>query len=371
MQLYPHLAQCAQPTDPILILFADSPALSVDTLRHLIEQAKQHALVLLTIVLSNPSGFGRIMRDSKNHITHIVEEKDADVAQKKVQEIFSGIMLVQFDVLSQFLPLLTQDNAQKEYYLIQLVALCYARHLSIGSCLTDHAFEARGVNDRAQLAALEREMQNQAAINLMQSGVSIVDPTRFDLRGQLHAEQDVRIDINCIFEGLVSIDRNSSIGGHCILKNTTIGKQVTIHPYSIIDGATIADYATVGPFARIRPGTVLEESVHIGNFVEVKQSTLGKGSKAAHLSYLGDAIIGAQVNIGAGTITCNYDGSKKHLTHIEDHAFIGSNTALVAPVTIGANATIGAGSTITKNAPADQLSLSRSKQTSLEWRRNK
>jgi len=368
-QLYPHLAAQVSEQDNILILCADSPMISVSSLAQLIQASTQHPIVLLNLILANPTGFGRIIRNEQNHITHIVEEKDADNQQKAIQEIYSGIMLVKFYVLTKLLPLLTNENNQKEYYQVQLIELGYHNHFSIGSVITKDDCAARGVNDRAQLAALEREMQQQQAIKLMQQGVSIVDPARFDLRGTLQAEPDVRIDINCIIEGEVSIQRGTTIGAHCILKNCQLGKHVTIQPYTMIDGATIANHAIVGPFARIRPGTVLEESVQIGNFVEVKKTKIGKSSKANHLSYLGDANIGSQVNIGAGTITCNYDGNHKHETHIEDEAFIGSNTALVAPISIGRETVIGAGSVIAKNVPANHLGLTRSEQKNINWRK--
>lgn len=371
MQLYPDLAKKLSPNDQLLILFADSPMLPIENLRSLIASGKKQALVLLNLLLTDPTGFGRIIRNTNNQITAIVEEKDADATQKAIQEIYSGTMLIRFDVLTQLLPELTSHNAQKEYYLTQLIELCAQHQIDIDSVITSDDCAARGVNDRAQLAQLERTMQIQTAITLMQQGISIVDPARFDLRGTLHAEQDVRIDINCIIEGTVTIGSGTSIGAHCILKDCQIGRNVTIHPYTIVDGSSIADHASAGPFTRIRPDTVLEEFVHIGSFVEVKKSHIGKHSKANHLAYLGDATIGENVNIGAGAITANYDGVNKHPTHIEDGAFIGSNAVLVAPVTIGKEATIGAGSTISKDVPAGHLSLTRSEQKSFKWQKKK
>ncbi|MCD6047276.1 MAG: glmU [Gammaproteobacteria bacterium] len=370
--LYPSLIQQAKPQDKVLIISADSPALSVATLQQLIQAANQYPLVLLNIYLNDPTGFGRIVRNAKSEITHIVEHKDTDEEQVNIKEIYSGIMLARVEVLSTCLKKLTNNNSQKEYYLTQLIELCFAENFSIGSVLLQESFEARGINDRLQLAEMERYMQRQAAQALMLKGVTIKDPARFDVRGNIQAEQDITIDINCLFEGNIQIGTGTTIGANCVLKNCRIGKNVTIHPFTMIDDADIADNAIVGPFARLRPGTVLEESVHIGNFVEVKKSRIGKKSKANHLSYIGDASIGENVNIGAGTITCNYDGVNKHQTIIKDGAFIGSNTALVAPVEIGENATIGAGSTINKNAPAEKLSLARTKQMTIDaWKRPK
>lgn len=371
MQLYPHLAKKLAPHDQLLILCADSPVLPIDHLRSMIAAGKQHALVLLNLLLTDPTGFGRIIRNANNQITQIVEEKDADNLQKAIQEIYSGTMLIRFDILTQLLPQLTAHNAQKEYYLTQLIELCAQHEIAIESILTSDECAARGVNDRAQLAQLERTMQTQTAVTFMQQGISIVDPTRFDLRGTLHAEQDVRIDINCIIEGTVTIGAGTSIGAHCILKDCQIGRNVTIHPYTMIDSSSIADHATAGPFTRIRPDTVLEEFAHVGSFVEVKKSHLGKYTKANHLAYLGDAILGEHVNIGAGAITANYDGVHKHATQIEDHVFIGSNAVLVAPITIGREATVGAGSVMTKDVPAEHLSLTRSEQKNLKWKRKK
>ncbi len=372
MQLYPQLVKEAKAEDNVLIVSADGPALNTQSLRKMIDQGQHDSLVLLNIILEDPTGFGRIIRNPNNEIIGIVEEKDANVAQKNIQEIYSGIMLVKFGLLTQLLPQLTNQNLQKEYYLTQLIELACQKNIAIGGILTKDPFEARGINDRIQLAELERYMQLKKAKELMLDGVTIVDPSRFDLRGTLQAGQDVWIDNNCIFEGEVSIGEGSRIGTHCILRNCQIGRNVTIHPFTLIEEATVGDHSSVGPFARLRPGTILEECCHVGNFVEVKKTHLGKRSKAGHLSYLGDAKIGEDVNIGAGTITCNYDGANKHETHIGDAAFIGSHTSLVAPVTIGAKATIGAGSIITKNAPDDKLTLSRSPQKTIDnWARPK
>ncbi len=370
--LYPLLAKEAKAADKILIISADSPALTTATLEKMIQAGKDASLVLLNIVLQDPTGFGRIVRDAQQNIIAIVEHKDATEAQQKIQEIYSGIMLVRFSVLTKGLPQLTPHNAQQEYYLTQLVDICHAEKYAIGSVLMKESFEAKGINDRVQLAEMERYMQNEKAKALMLRGVTMRDPARIDIRGELDAAQDVTIDVNCIFEGEVMLETGTSIGANCILKNCRLGKNVIIHPFSFIEGAEVGDNAVVGPFARLRPETVLEASAHVGNFVEVKKSHLGKGSKANHLSYIGDATVGENVNIGAGTITCNYDGVHKHQTIIEEGAFIGSNTSLVAPVRIGKNATIGAGSTINKDAPAEKLSLGRAKQCTIEsWKRPK
>ena len=370
-QLYPHLAKHAKASDKILILFGDGPAISSSTLRNLIQHTAD-SLILLNVILKDPSGFGRVLRNSANAVVGIREHKDASEAELHIQEIYSGIMLVNFAILTEFLPKLTNHNSKKEFYLTELIHLCVDAGKPVEALITEDTLEASGVNDRLQLAALERGLQKRYAQQLMLQGVTLADPARFDVRGELKAEEDVFIDINCIIEGEVSIGKGSTIGAHCILKNCQIGRNVSIQPYTLIDGATIKDHASVGPFARIRPGTVIDEKAHIGNFVEVKKSHIGKNAKAGHLAYIGDTTVGEKVNIGAGTITCNYDGANKHQTTIEAGAFIGSNTSLVAPVTIGENAVIGAGSTITRNAPADQLTVARTKQTSLEgWKRPK
>ena len=371
-QAYQSLQAVWKTADYVLIIPGDTPLINFSTLDKLWNQVlnTQADLALLTIVTEDCSGFGRVLRDEDKNILAIVEEKDATVEQKAIQEIFSGIMVARVDLLAKCLFELTNNNAQKEYYLTQIIELSQKQAKKIIGLSSEDILDAGGINDRIQLAQRERQWQIKNAEQLMKNGVTIVDPLRFDVRGNLEAASDVHIDINCIFEGEVFIDSNTTVGAHCILKNCRIGKNVIIQPYTMIDGAEISDHAKVGPFTRIRPGTVLDAGVQVGNFVEIKKSYLGKNTKANHLSYLGDAQIGSEVNIGAGTITCNYDGVEKHTTHIKDKVFVGSNTSLVAPITLEKEATIGAGSTITHNAPENQLTLARSKQITLPgWRR--
>ncbi len=369
--LLSHLPQDIKAQDRLLILSADGPAISHDTLLKLLQHADA-PIVLLNIILADPTGFGRIVRDPQGKIVGIVEHKDATFDELCIQEIYSGIMLVEFSALKKFLPQLSNHNKQKEYYLTELINLAAADGITVESIAGSDPIEAKGVNDRVQLAELERAWQLREAKKLMLKGVTLADPHRFDLRGNLQVEHDVYIDINCVIEGEVRIGTGAAIGAHCILKDCEIGAHVEIKPYTFIDGAVIGAHTVVGPFARIRPGTELASHVHVGNFVEIKKTQVGPHSKINHLSYIGDAEIGQQVNVGAGTITCNYDGVNKHLTQIKDNAFIGSNVSLVAPVIIGEGATIGAGSTVTREAPPDQLTVGRAKQVSLpSWQRPK
>jgi bifunctional UDP-N-acetylglucosamine pyrophosphorylase / glucosamine-1-phosphate N-acetyltransferase len=354
----------------VLILYGDVPLISVESLKNLLETTPPDALGLIVAELPNPDGFGRIIRDQNGRITAIVEHRDASEQQRAIKEINTGIMTAPARDLKKWLPQLKNANRQNEYYLTDIIALAAAASIPVYGAKSACNEETRGVNDRAELAALERFYQQRTALELMRKGVTLADPARLDVRGDVSIAADVSIDINVILEGRVVIGKNSRIGPHVVLKNVEIGEDVEILAHSVIEGAVIADHCQVGPFARIRPESVLEAKVKVGNFVEVKKSRLGLGSKANHLSYLGDAEIGAQVNIGAGTITCNYDGKNKHQTHIADGAFIGSNTSLVAPVSIEKNATIGAGSTITRDAPADTLTVARARQTTIKgWRR--
>ncbi|EKD54545.1 MAG: hypothetical protein ACD_60C00071G0003 [uncultured bacterium] len=354
----------------VLVLYGDVPLITARTLQHLIQQTKENALGIITARLRDPAGLGRIVRDDKNKIISIIEEKDLLQTQKTMNEINSGIYLIPEKYLREWLPKLHNDNAQHEFYLTDLISIAVQNNISIHSIEPFDEEEILGVNNRQQLSTLERFYQKQGAEKLMLQGTTLLDPERFDLRGEAHIGQDVVIDINVILEGNVTIGHGCVIGPHTVLRNAVIGDHVEIKAYSIIDGAEIANHCVIGPFARLRPGTVLSENAHVGNFVEVKNSMIGTATKINHLSYIGDSEIGKQVNIGAGTITCNYDGVNKHKTVIADHAFIGSNTALVAPVTIGEAATIGAGSTITNDAPAKQLTLGRAKQlTILHWQR--
>lgn len=366
MQHIPPHGQC-------LVLSADVPLIDTETLQSMVQKANQHeGLGLLVAKVDNPHGLGRVLRDKQGSVVQIVEEKDASAAQKKIHEIYSGIMLSSNHLLHEFLPQLDANNAQEEYYLTQIIAIAVKGQYSIYTEHPKHAMEVYGVNNRMQLAEAERHLQKKTAHDLMEEGVGIVDPCRFDLRGTLNCYADVSIDINCVFEGEVSIGNNTYIGPNCYIKDAKIGDNVRIEANSHINGAKIGDRSQIGPFARVRPNSELGTDTKVGNFVETKNIRLDNGSKASHLSYLGDAEIGKAVNIGAGTITCNYDGFSKHTTIIEDGAFIGSDTQLVAPVTVGKNATIGAGATIRRNVASNQLALNDCKQKAIDdWQRQR
>ncbi|MBJ9983891.1 bifunctional UDP-N-acetylglucosamine diphosphorylase/glucosamine-1-phosphate N-acetyltransferase GlmU [Acinetobacter sp. S40] len=350
------------PKDGIsLILYGDVPLVRQQTLEQLIAVSTPSGIGMITLNVDNPTGYGRIVRQN-NLIQAIVEHKDANEEQHKIQEINTGIYCVSNQKLHEWLPKLSNNNAQGEYYLTDIVAMAVADGLEIASIQPQLAYEVEGVNDRLQLSALEREFQKQQAIELMQQGVTLSDPARFDLRGSLKVGQDVRIDINVIIEGECELGDGVEIGAGCILKNTSIAAGTKVQPYSVFENAVVGEYAQIGPFARLRPGAVLANEVHIGNFVEVKNTRIGLGSKANHFTYLGDAEVGEGSNIGAGTITCNYDGANKHKTVIGNAAFIGSNSSLVAPVTVGNGATIGAGSVITRNVADNTLAFERAEQ---------
>ncbi len=350
------------PQDGIsLILYGDVPLVRQQTLEQLIAVSSKTGIGMITLTVDNPTGYGRIVREN-GQIQAIVEHKDASDAQRQIQEINTGIYCVSNAKLHEWLPKLSNNNAQGEYYLTDIVEMAVAEGLEIASIQPEQAFEVEGVNDRIQLAALEREFQAQQALELMRQGVTLTDPKRFDLRGQLKVGQDVRIDINVIIEGDCELGDGVEIGAGCVLKNTKIAAGTKVQPYSIFDGAVVGEDTQIGPFARLRPGAKLANDVHIGNFVEVKNSSIGLGSKANHFTYLGDAEVGAGSNIGAGTITCNYDGANKHKTIIGDAAFIGSNSSLVAPVKIGNGATIGAGSVITRDVVDNALAFERAPQ---------
>jgi bifunctional UDP-N-acetylglucosamine pyrophosphorylase/glucosamine-1-phosphate N-acetyltransferase len=357
-----HAVQVTLPVLPTtgqsLILYGDVPLVRADTLRRLLDAATG-GLAMITLKLDNPTGYGRIVRDQADKIVRIVEQKDASEQERTINEVNTGIYAVDNALLHKWLPHLSNDNAQGEYYLTDIVAMAANDGIEIGSIQPSYAFEVEGVNDRLQLSALERQWQRHQANELMKAGVTLLDPARFDLRGNLTVGQDVQIDINVIIEGECYLGDGVRVGAGCHLRNARISSGTKILAYSIIDDVAIGSNAFIGPFARLRPGTVLADDVHIGNFVEVKNSRIGDGSKANHLAYIGDAVIGAESNIGAGTITCNYDGANKHQTVIGSHAFIGSNSSLVAPVSIGDNATIGAGSVVTKDVPADTLAVAR------------
>lgn len=354
------------PKDGIsLILSGDVPCISQQTLQNLLDATQEQGIGLVTLTLADANGYGRIVRKD-GQIQAIVEHKDATEEQRQIKEINTGIYAVSNAKLHEWLPRLSNDNAQGEYYLTDIVAMALADGMSVASVEPELAFEVEGVNDRVQLAALERQFQAYQAKQLMQQGVHLIDPSRFDLRGQLTVGKDVRIDINVIIEGDCELGDNVEIGAGCVIKNTKIAAGTKVQPYSIFDQAIVGEDAQIGPFARLRPGAKLAAEVHIGNFVEVKNSSIGLGSKANHFTYLGDAEVGSGSNIGAGTITCNYDGANKFKTIIGDHAFIGSNSSLVAPVQIGNGATVGAGSTITRDVAENSLAVERSKQFAKE-----
>ena len=360
--------------EPTLVLYGDVPLTSHKTLSKLAKLAdgvrgKDSALALLTQNLSNPTGYGRIVRDADGSVKEIVEEKDASVTQKAIQEINTGIMVLPTNALKRWLKALRASNAQGEYYLTDVIAMAVKDGVPIRTTQADDEFETVGVNSRDQLATLERVHQRNIANQLMDAGVSLADPDRIDVRGTLECGTDVLIDVGCVFEGYVTLASGTKIGPYCVIRNTAVGKDVAIHAYSHLDGAKVGNQSVIGPYARLRPGADLSNDVHIGNFVEVKNSKIAANSKANHLAYVGDSIVGSRVNIGAGTITCNYDGVNKHQTIIEDDVFIGSDTQLVAPVRVGRGATLGAGTTLTKDAPANQLTVSRAKQISLQWQR--
>lgn len=349
--------------DTVLVLFGDVPLLQHITAKQLVANAGQGQLALLTVKLDDPKGYGRIIRDDNGKVIKITEEKDATDQEKRISEVNTGIMAVNGGLLKAWLDKLGNDNAQGEYYLTDVIAMAVADGIGIITSQPDNTDEVLGVNNRSQLAHLERVYQRQQADELMAQGVTLRDPSRFDLRGNIDkVGEDVDIDINVIIEGNTSIGNRVKIGANTLIKNSVINDDVEILAHCVIENAVIGKACRIGPFARIRPETVLADEVHIGNFVEIKKSSIGYNSKVNHLSYIGDADIGKTVNVGAGTITCNYDGANKFKTIIHDGAFIGSDSQLVAPVTIGENATIGAGSTVTKNAPAGQLTLSRIKQ---------
>lgn len=364
-----HAVQMTLPVLPhdgvSLILSGDVPCINPVTLQKLLDATATTSIGLVTLTLPDANGYGRIVREN-DQIQAIVEHKDASEEQRQIKEINTGIYAVSNAKLHEWLPNLSNDNAQGEYYLTDIVAMALADGMQVASVEPEQAFEVEGVNDRVQLAALERQFQSYQAKQLMQQGVHLVDPSRFDLRGNLTVGQDVRIDINVIIEGDCELGDNVEIGAGCIIKNTKIAAGTKVQPYSIFDSAIVGEDTQIGPFARLRPGAKLAAEVHIGNFVEVKNTSIGLGSKANHFTYLGDAEIGAGSNIGAGTITCNYDGANKFKTIIGDQAFIGSNSSLVAPVRIGNGATVGAGSTITRDVEDNSLAVERSKQFAKE-----
>ena len=368
-----HAVQQALPflgdEDSTLILYGDVPLIQQNTIKELLRLAQDGTLAILTQEMQNPTGYGRIVRNLEGEVSGIVEEKDASIEIKQIKEINTGIMACPTKELRKWLATIQPNNAQGEYYLTDIVGLAASESMPIRTMMPQFGFEVEGVNNRVQLAALERAWQKHLANQLLHQGLSLLDPNRIDIRGQLSIGKDILIDVGCIFEGNVEIADGVEIGPYCVIKDSKIGTNTRVKAFSHIEGAVIHDEAVIGPYARIRPGTQIDSQAHIGNFVEVKNSYIGINSKANHLSYIGDAKVGSRVNIGAGTITCNYDGVNKHTTTIEDDVFIGSDSQLVAPVTVGKGATIGAGTTLTKDAPADKLTISRAKQLSVEWKR--
>ncbi|MEW7848614.1 bifunctional UDP-N-acetylglucosamine diphosphorylase/glucosamine-1-phosphate N-acetyltransferase GlmU [Massilia aurea] len=354
---------------PTLVLYGDVPLTTVETLRRLVEAAGSDKLGILTVEQANPFGLGRIVRED-GKIVRIVEEKDATETERAIREINSGIMAIPTRHLKKWLAALSNHNAQGEYYLTDIVAQAVADGVPVVSSQPSGEWEVAGVNSKVQLAELERRHQLNIAHALLERGVTLMDPARIDVRGELICGRDVTIDVGCVFEGRVELADGVTVGAHCVLVGATVGAGANIKPFCHIDDATVGAASQIGPYARLRPGTTLGEDVHIGNFVEVKNSTVAAHSKANHLAYVGDATVGSRVNIGAGVITCNYDGANKFRTVIEDDVFVGSDSQLVAPVTIGKGATLGAGTTLTKNAPAGKLTISRAKQVTIDgWSR--
>ena len=353
----------------VLILYGDVPLIHIDTLADLLKQATD-GLALLTVHLEDPQGYGRIVRNKSGLVENITEEKDASDEIKKIHEVNTGILAVKANLLKGWLSRLDNNNSQKEYYLTDVIAMAVNDKFTVHTTQPDNDFEVMGVNNRNQLSQLERYYQQEQAIKLMTAGITLADPERVDIRGNITHGKDIYIDINTIIEGDVSIGDNVSIGANCVIKDSTIEDNVEILPMSILDNAIVGRGSKVGPFARLRPEAKLAENTHIGNFVEIKKSFIDVGSKVNHLTYVGDSMVGKGVNIGAGTITCNYDGANKHKTIIEDNVFVGSATQLVAPVKIGKNATIGAGSTITVDVAEGELAITRVKQKSIQgWKR--
>ncbi len=367
------LQQCLESLDAgndVLVLAGDVPLIRAETLAKLQAEAGGAAVCVLSFIADDPHGYGRVLRAASGEVTAIVEQKDADDEAARVRECNSGILLIRGDRLRELLVALDNRNAQREYYLTDVVAHAVSAGDRVTAVVCDEPDEVSGVNDQRQLAAVEALYRARRARQLMSRGVKLFDPARIDVRGELEVGRDVEIDVNCVFEGAVSLGDGVRIGANCVIRDTRIAAGSEIRPMTSIEDADIGANVSIGPFARIRPGTLLGEGARIGNFVETKQATIGAGSKVNHLSYIGDTEMGAGVNIGAGTITCNYDGANKSRTIIEDGVFIGSDTQLVAPVRVAKNATVGAGSTITRDVPADKLTLSRSKQVTIDaWSR--
>jgi bifunctional UDP-N-acetylglucosamine pyrophosphorylase/glucosamine-1-phosphate N-acetyltransferase len=355
--------------DATLVLYGDVPLVQPETLQRLLA-ARGQGMAVLTETLADPTGYGRIVRDADGRVRRIVEHKDASDAERAIAEVNTGILAAPTARLKDWLTRIDNRNAQGEYYLTDVVGLAVADGVPVGSAQPGAAWETLGVNSRVQQAELERIWQREQARRLLEAGASLADPARFDLRGSMTVGRDVYIDVGCVFEGTVELADGVRIGPHCVLRDVRVGRGTIVEAYSHLQQASIGADARIGPYARLRPGAALADRAHIGNFVEVKNSVIGPDSKANHLAYIGDADIGARVNVGAGTITCNYDGVNKHRTIVEDDVFIGSDTQLVAPIRVGQGATLGAGTTLTRDAPAGQLTLSRARQATIEgWKR--
>ncbi|MFM9835810.1 MAG: bifunctional UDP-N-acetylglucosamine diphosphorylase/glucosamine-1-phosphate N-acetyltransferase GlmU [Methylophilaceae bacterium] len=364
-QATPHLDDDAN----TLILLGDVPLINAEACKKLLTHANQQ-LAILSFNKADPTGYGRIIRDAKNSVTAIIEQKDATEAHRKINEINTGIMAMPAKALKNWLAGLSNNNAQKEYYLTDIVALAVQDKFCVTAEIADDEWSITGINSKQDLAQIERVYQQRYAEKLLKKGVTLADPARIDVRGTLETAQDVEIDVGCVFEGNVHLGENVKIGAYCVIKDTSIAANTTIAPFTHIVEASVGENNSVGPFARLRPGTALQADVHIGNFVELKNAQVDSQSSINHLSYVGDSIVGKRVNIGAGTITCNYDGANKHRTVIEDDVFVGSDTQLIAPVTVEKGATIGAGSTISKTATAGELTISRAKQITIKgWKR--
>lgn len=356
--------------DTVLVLYGDVPLIQSETLKDLLALVSTEQMALLTLTMENPHGYGRIVRNANNEAVAIVEQKDATPEQLAIQEVNTGILACRRELLEEVLPALSNDNAQGEYYLTDIIAMAVERGITVATHQPQQPWEVDGVNDKIQLARLERIYQQQIAEQLMAQGAKVLDPARLDVRGQVSVDEDVVLDVGVVLEGNVTLGKNVVIGPYCHIRNSTIGDNTVIESHSVIDGTTIGASATIGPFARLRPGTQLADQVKVGNFVETKATTVGVGSKINHLSYVGDANLGKDVNVGAGTITCNYDGANKFTTTIKDKAFIGSNSSLVAPVSVGEGATVGAGSVITTDVDDEHLAVSRAKQRQISgWQR--
>lgn len=367
-QVLPHIKDGSN----ILILYGDVPLITVDTLRALIKYVSKDSMALLTVILNNANGYGRIIRNDQGQVTAIVEHKDASSEQLQLREVNTGVMAATSHYLKQCLPTLSNSNAQKELYLTDIIGLAKGSGIAVHTAQAKSANEVLGINNRRQQAEVERIVQRRFAQSLMDEGLTLLDPERFDCRGTLTVGRDCVVDINCVFEGNVVLGDDVKIGPNCCISNSKIGAGTRVHANSIIEESTVLEKANIGPFARLRPGTQLANGVKIGNFVETKKAIIGNRSKVNHLSYVGDANLGEDVNIGAGTITCNYDGVNKHLTEIGDDVFVGSNTALVAPVKLAKNVTIGAGSIINSNVEEGKLALTRVKQRIVAgWKRPK